>query len=263
MSNYQNNGNGQGQGNNNSAPSHVEIEIIANLATVKDPQNPNGERVHAYAKQVGQGKVANASIAVNLQGQDEPDYWNLEIWANGERDGNFNFLMDHCFKGRQVFIKGIPMLKKNAEGRMFPTIKVNYIKGLGSNAQGGNGGGQQQGYGGQQQGYGGGQQQQGYGGQQQPQGGFQQQPQGNFQQQPQGGFQQQPQGGQQQGYQQPPAGQQQGWGNQQGYQQQQNGFGGAQTPPPAPGAQPGYGAPQQGAGAPNGNFQAPFGAPAR
>ncbi|GAK41959.1 hypothetical protein TCA2_4451 [Paenibacillus sp. TCA20] len=254
MSNYQNNGQGQ-QGNNNqgnSMPSHAEIELIVNLATVKDPNNQNGDRVHAYARAVGDSKVANASVAVNHQGQSEPDYWNLEVWANGDRDGNFKFLMEHCYKGRQLFIKGIPMLKKNTDGRMFPTIKVSKIQGLGSsnNNQSGNGSNQQQGGFGQQQQQGGGFQQQGY--QQQPQQGFGQQQAGGFQQQQpqQGGFQQQPQQPQQGA----PA-----WGNQQGFNQQQNGFGQQQ---PA-----GFGAPQQGGmpqnQPPQGNFQPPFGAPQR
>lgn len=212
---------GQGGQRNSGFDNHVKIQVIGRL--VKDPES----------KIVGNSKVASAKIAINHRSEKAgTDFWFVEVWGNEGADSKHNFLVNHCPKGRRVFVEGTPELRqtKNQDGsyNYFPTIKATDIIGL----DGGN------------QGQGGGQQQQ-------PQGNFNQQPQGNFNQQPQGGFQQ-PQGnfGQPQG--QPYGAPQQGnFGQPQGAPQgqpQQGGF-----PPNPPGAQ--YGAP---VGAPVG---APAGAP--
>lgn len=213
---------GGGQQRTNSGfDNHVEVQMIGRLT--KDPES----------KVIGNAKVASSKIAINHRSEKAgTDFWFIEVWGNEGADSRHNFLVNHCPKGRRVFIKGTPELrqKKEQDGSYsyFPTIKVTEIIGL----DGGNKPGEQQG-----------------GQQQQQQGGYQQPPaQGNFppqQQQQQGGY--------------PP-------------QQQQGGFPpqapppGGYNPPPAPpqgapGQQPfppnvgGYGAPAgPPPGAPNGGY---------
>jgi single-strand DNA-binding protein len=244
--NWNNGGNGGNGGNNNGSSSyygHAEIEIIGNLATIKDPDS--GERVHAYTKMMNGGaKVANANIAVNHYGKDEADFWKLEVWAQTpDRASMHNFLMDHCYKGRMVFVKGVPILQKDSNGTIWPTIRVTKLIGMpdgNGNNNGGNSGGNSRGNGNGSN----------------P---------GNYQNNQQGGWNNQPQGGwggagPQQGG-QPPQGSwgapqgNNGWGNQQQYQQQQNGFGaGPQQGVP-------FGGPQVPQGVPGGPQSGPFGAP--
>ena len=240
------NDNNKKSGYNNDA----YITLIGNLATLKDPET--GNQVHAYSKQMpnSNSKVANALMAVNHPNEDDADFWKLEVWSyDPNRSGYHNFLMDHCEKGRQVMVRGIPVLKrdKSDKSKLYPTIIVDKIVGLG----GGNGNGNSNGggnTGGQQQ-----QQPQGQPNMQQGQQQYYQQQNGFPQQQQQGGFPPQPQ----QGYGQPQGGfppQQQQGGfppqQQQGYAQQ-GGF-----PPQPQGGFPQQGGfPPQGApmGAPNGN----------
>jgi single-strand DNA-binding protein len=225
-------GNGGAQ-RNSGFDNHVKIQVIGRL--VKDPES----------KIVGNSKVASSKIAVNHRSDKAgSDFWFLEVWGNEGADSKHNFLVNHCPKGRKVFVEGTPELRqtKNADNTYsyYPTIKVTEIIGLeGGNANGNNNGQQ----GGQQQQPPTGQ----YGGQ--PQGGYQQPQQQP--QQPQGGYQQPPQGGF------PPAAPQGGFppASQGGYSpapqqgMQQGGF-----PPNPPGG--GYGVPVVGApvGAPNGGF---------
>lgn len=182
--------------NKGALNNHAKIQIVANLT--KDPET----------RAVGNNgaKVASASVAINHKGQNAAtDFWDVEVWVNqGNSSATHDFLMDYCQKGRQVFIEGVPHLKRrkrqingqdvlDQNGKAvydsYPAIRVNTLLGLGG-GQKNEGGGQapatQQGSFNQQA-----QQQQ----QQQP-GAFNQQPQGGFQQpgQPQGGFGQ-PQGG--------------------------------------------------------------------
>ncbi|MED3627954.1 single-stranded DNA-binding protein [Bacillus subtilis] len=203
----QNNNQGNQNGFRNSGyDNHSKIQIIGRIT--KDPES----------KVVNNSKVASSSIAVNHTSE-KTDFWFIEVWGNEGADSKHNYLVNHCNKGRRVFIEGVPELRqtKKQDGyTYYPTIRVTNIVGLdgGSNQQG-QGGGQQQ--------------------QQQPtgqfNGGYQQQPQG----QPQGGFPPQQPQGQPQGFAptppQPNA--------------PQNGF-----PPNPPGA---FGAPV-GVGAPNGGF---------
>lgn len=199
--NFNPSNNQSGDGAGKTAFSHVKMQVVANL--VNDPES----------KPVGNNgaKVATASVAINHRGQNAAtDYWNIEVWVNqGSAASTHDFLVDHCKSGRQLFIEGIPHLKRrkrqvngqdvlDQNGKpvydFYPTIRVSSLMGLGGGNRGAansNGGQQQQG-----------QQQQA----QQPQGGFGGQPQGGFGQQPQGGFNQ-PQGGfGAQGFQQPPQG---------------------------------------------------------
>lgn len=182
--NYQNNN--QQQGGQRHSYSHVNMQVIANIVT--DPES----------KAIGQNgaKVGQARIAINhSQNQNqEADFWNIEIWVNqGNSSGYHDFLVEHCKKGRKIFIEGTPQLKRtkrqsngqdvlDPNGKAiydyYPTIRVSKIMGLGSNESNNNNNQQQGGFNNQQQ---------------QPQG----QPAGGFnQQQPQqGGFApQQPQG---------------------------------------------------------------------
>lgn len=141
---YQNQQGGQGGGQPNQQNSgfdnHVKIQVIGRLT--KDPES----------KMVNNSKVATSKIAVNHRGQNaDADFWFVEIWGNEGADSKHNFLVNHCPKGRRVFIEGTPMLKqqKAQDGsyNYYPTIKVTEIIGLdGGNQQGGGqqGGGQQQ-----------------------------------------------------------------------------------------------------------------------
>mgnify|MGYP001267575303 CR=1 FL=1 len=122
------------------------IELIGNLATVKDPET--GNQVHAYSKQMpnSNSKVANAMLAVNHPNEDEADFWKLEVWSHDpNRSGYHNFLMDHCEKGRLVMVRGVPVLKKdkNDKSRIYPTIIVDKIVGLSSPNSGNNNNNQQ------------------------------------------------------------------------------------------------------------------------
>ncbi|WP_067923946.1 hypothetical protein [Alicyclobacillus shizuokensis] len=237
-------------GNNSGGRSdYAEIEVFGNLSTIKDPNT--GERVHAYSVPLNNGaKVANANLAVNVANKEDPDYWKLEVYASSpDRASMHNFLMDHCYKGRALFVKGTPVLNKGQDGRIYPTIRVNYLRGFGEPASTHN---QQQGqqapapqnqggFAPQQGGY---PQQGGFGQPQAPQQGGFGQPQGGFQGAPQGGFGQ-PQGGFNQSQFGAPQGGQGGFA--------QPGFGGPQGPQGGP--QPGgFGAPQ-GFGAPVGTYQ--------
>ncbi|QHW35743.1 hypothetical protein GZH47_33155 (plasmid) [Paenibacillus rhizovicinus] len=233
------------------------IHVTGNIATLKDPDTQ--QQVHAYSKLMPNNsnhKVANAIVAVNHPNEDEADFYKIEAWSyDPARSAQHDFLMNNCYKGRLVEIRGTLILKKdrNDKNKIYPTIVVDKIIGhgeAGTNGQGSNGGGQQQqqqqGYGqqppanvgaGQQQFY---QQQNGFPPQGQQQGGYA--PQG----QP-GGF---PPQGQQQGGGFPPQGQPGGFPP----QGQQGGF-------PPQGQQPngyGYGAPQ---GQQGGGYGAPMGAP--
>ncbi len=144
MSNQNNNSNaGNNSTGGNSNNSFAEIMLIGHLATVKDP-NSDG-RVHAFSKPMNNNsKVANATIAIN--NKDKAEFWNLEVWASSsDRSGTHDFLMDHCYKGRQVFVTGTPMLNVDANGKAWPTIRVNVLRGLGdSGAANQQSGGQQQ-----------------------------------------------------------------------------------------------------------------------
>jgi hypothetical protein len=219
------------------------ILVTGNICTLKDPDTQ--QQVHAYSKlmQNSNHKVANAIVAVNHPNEDEADFYKIEVWSyDPQRSSQHDFLMNNCYKGRLVEIRGTLVLKKdrNDKNKIYPTIVVDKIIGhgeAGTNGQSPTGqqGNQQQ----QQQpqqpvGAGAGQQQY-YGGQPQQQGGFGVPPQPNYMQQPG-----QPQGG----FQQPAPG---GYAPQPG-QQQQGGF--------VPQQQQGYGAPTGGYGAPNG-----YGAP--
>jgi len=226
---FQGNQQGQQGGNTNSGAydNLAEIEIIGNLSTIKDPTT--GERVHAYSKPMNNGsKVANANVAVNIPGQDEAQFWKIEVWAQTpERASMHNFLMDHCQKGRKVLVKGTPLLNKDANGQIWPTIRVTRLIGFGGGSQ------------------------ENHGGNNQPSqnSGFQQQ--GNFQQQQNNGFQPQ------QGFNQGGFNPQSGFNAQSGFQGQP-GFGAPQgQPQPVGAAAPGFGGPQGGFGAPQGGFGAP------
>lgn len=193
----QGNPQGGGQQNQNSGfDNHVKIQVIGRLT--KDPES----------KMVNNSKVASSKIAVNHRGQNgDADFWFVEVWGNENADSMHNFLVNHCPKGRKVFIEGIPMLKQTKNGNdynYYPTIKITQIIGLDGGNQGGQGGGQQQ------------QQQPPQGQYAPPQGGYQAPP------APQGGYQ--PPAAPPQGGYAPPAG-----------APQQGGF-----PPNPPG---GYGAP--------------------
>ncbi|MGG1453463.1 single-stranded DNA-binding protein [Bacillus licheniformis] len=209
-----NNNQGNQNGYNNSGyDNHVKIQLIGRIT--KDPES----------KVINNSKVASSSIAVNHT-SDKTDFWFIEVWGNEGQDSKHNYLVNHCGKGRKVFIEGVPELrqtKKDGSYSYYPTIKVSKIVGLdgGSNQQQSQGGGHQQPTG------------------QFNNGGYQQPPQG----QPQGGFPPQPPQGQSQGQPQgfTPAPPQNG--------APQNGF-----PPNPPG---GFGAPA-GVGAPNGGFPGNF-----
>lgn len=211
-------GGGQpGQNNNSGFDNHIKIQVIGRMA--KDPES----------KMVNSSKVATSKIAINHRGQNaDTDFWFIEVWGNEGSDSLHNFLVNHCPKGRRVFIEGIPFLKqqKDANGNFsyFPTIKIFNLIGLdGGNNQGGQQSGQQQ-------------------------GGYQQPPTGHYSQQPPAGYQPSPappQGGYPPpppaGYQPPPA----------GYQPPPAGYPPAQQggfPPNPPG---GYGAPNPGGFPPN------------
>jgi hypothetical protein len=226
---------------------HAEIELIGNISGITDPDT--NQRVHAYSKMMqGGAKVANTNIAVNHAGREEADFWRLEVWAqSADRASTHNFLMDHCDIGRKVFVKGVPLLNKDSQGRIWPTIRVTKLIGLGGGGGNGNrnnnGNQNQGGFNSQQGGF---NQQQGFNPQQ---GGFPPQ-QGGFG--PQGGFGQQPNGFNPQGGFNPP--------------QQNGGFGAPQGGFPNQGGPSQFGAPsnpQGGFGAPQGGFGGPgqFGAP--
>ncbi|PVC75011.1 hypothetical protein C2I27_03740 [Priestia megaterium] len=216
----------QGQGGqqrtNSGFDNHVSVQAIGRL--VKDPES----------KMVGNSKVATAKIAINHKSEKAgTDFWFIEIWGNEGQDTLHNFLVNHCPKGRKVFVDGTPELRQQQNGNdytYFPTIKVRNIVGLDGGKEGGQGGGQAQA---QQQPPSG-----QFGGQQQQQPQFQQPQQGGFAPQ-QGGFQGQPSAPQGGFPPAPPAGQQPMGAAPQG------GF-----PPNPPGG--GYGAPVGvPAGAPN------------
>lgn len=186
----------QGQGgqqrNNSGFDNHISVQAIGRL--VKDPES----------KMVGNSKVATAKIAINHKSEKAgTDFWFIEIWGNEGQDTLHNFLVNHCPKGRKVFVDGTPELRQQQNGNdytYFPTIKVRNIVGLDGGKEGGQGG---QGQGQSQQqppsGQFGGQPQQQPQFQQPQQGGFAPQ-QGGFQGQPsapQGGFPPAPQAGQQ------------------------------------------------------------------
>ena len=141
-----------GNGGGSNSPSFSEITIIARLT-----EDPKSEVMSSGAK------VAKATIANNHRGQDAPtDFWNIEVWVNqGGRSSTHDFLMDYCKSGRQVFVKGIPHLKRrkrqnngqdvlDPNGKAiydyYPTIRVNELMGLGAGQNKGNnsGSGQQQ-----------------------------------------------------------------------------------------------------------------------
>lgn len=130
----QNQVSGNGQSRNYS--SFVKFQAIANL--VNDPES----------KPVGGAKVATAPIAINHAGENgDTDYWTIEVWANqGQSSSVHDFLMDHCKKGRQVFVEGVPHLKRrkrqingqdvlDQNGKpvydYYPTVRVNVLRGLG------------------------------------------------------------------------------------------------------------------------------------
>lgn len=229
-------GNNNGGGRSNSGfDNYGKMQLIGRL--VKDPES----------KIVGNSKVASSKIAFNhISEKAGTDYWFIEIWGNEGQDAKHNFLINHCPKGRKVFVEGVPELRQNKDANgnytYFPTLKVTEIKGLegGNSNDSGNQGGQQQ----QNQ------QQQPPNGQYGNQGGYQPPQQGGYQPPqapPQAPPQGAPQGAPQGGFQQPPAQQSQG-GFQQPQGAPQGGF-----PPNPPGG--GYGAPVGvGAGAPNGGF---------
>jgi single-strand DNA-binding protein len=147
---------GQDQNNVNKAAfsNHAKIQVIAYLTS--DPKSDV----------IGQSKVATSSIAINHKGSkqgDEPDFWNIEVWVNqGQSSATHDFLVDYCKKGRQVFIEGIPYLKKteakdpqtkqpilNSQGKpvytYYPTIRVQTLIALGGgNSNQENGGNQNQ-----------------------------------------------------------------------------------------------------------------------
>lgn len=223
---------GQQQRTNSGFDNHAKIQVIGRI--VKDPSS----------EQKGTGKVASAKIAINHRNdKDGTDFWFIEVWGNEGSDSKHNFLVNHCPKGRKVFIEGTPTLRqseKNGVYSYFPTIKITEIIGLDGgkdNQQGGNGqGGNNQAY------------------NQPPSGQYNSAPQGNYPPAaapqnnyppaaPQGGYPPAPNQG---GY--PPANQ----GQSAGYPPAPNQQGGYPPAPPAPnppGAFPpnvpggGYGAP--------------------
>lgn len=202
-----------GQRTNSGFDNHLKIQVIGRLT--KDPES----------KMVNNSKVATSKIAVNHRGQNaDADFWFVEVWGNEGADSMHNFLVNHCPKGRRVFIEGTPMLKqtKDAQGNFnyFPTIKITSIIGFDGGNEAGQNGAQTGG--------------------QQPN---QQPPQGQYAA-PQGGYQQPPQGQQfppqNAGYQQPPA------QPQAGYQQQQPPMQGGFPPNPPGGYNGPVGAPNAG-----------------
>jgi single-strand DNA-binding protein len=226
---------GGGQRQNSGFDNHAKIQIIGRI--VKDPTS----------EMKGTGKVATAKIAVNHRNEkDGTDFWFVEVWGNEGADSKHNFLVNHCPKGRKVFIEGTPTLRqtqKDGNYTYYPTIKIDQIIGLDGGKEGGNQGG----------------------GQAQPQGGYNQPPSGQYGGAPQGQYppaqqnNQYPPAQQQGQYQAPP---QQGGFPPAPQQGQYN----APPAPPAPQGQPGafppnvpgggYGAPApQGVapGAPNAN----------
>jgi single-strand DNA-binding protein len=210
----QNVGGQNGQRNNSGFDNFSTIQLIGRLT--QDPAS----------KMVNNAKVATSKVAVNHRSEKAgTDFWFIEVWGNEGADRLHNFLVNHCPKGRRVFVTGIPELRqqKNQDGSYsyYPTIRVLDLVGLDmpKNQEGGN--------------------QQPPTGQFNQQGGYNQPPQGNFNQPPQqGGFNAPPQAG---GFPSAPS-------------QSQGGF-----PPNPPGG--GYGMPvgapvgaPVGVGAPNGGF---------
>ncbi|HDR8240480.1 TPA: single-stranded DNA-binding protein [Bacillus cereus] len=107
---------------NNGADNHVKIQVVARL--VKDPES----------KPVNNSKVASSKVVINHRGGEKADFWFIEVWGNENSDGYYKFLLNHCPKGRKVFIEGIPELRqtKNTDGTYtyYPTIKVTNLIGL-------------------------------------------------------------------------------------------------------------------------------------
>jgi len=201
-----------GQRNGSGFDNYAKIKVIGRLT--QDPTS----------KIVNNSKVGTSKIAINHRSEKAgTDFWFIEVWGNEGADSKYNFLINHCPKGRRVFVEGIPELRqqKNQDGSYsyYPTIKVTELVGL--EMPKGSEGAQQQPTG-------------------QYQGGFQAPPQGNFNPSPQ----------QQQGGFTPPPAPPQGGGFPPNPAQSntppapQGGF-----PPNPPGG--GYGAP---VGAPNGGF---------
>lgn len=118
-------GKGNGQGFNNSGyDNHVKIQVIGRIVT--DPVSE--------MKQNG-SRLARSKIAVNHRGsKQETDFWFIEVWGNENADSVHNFLVNHCGKGRRVFIEGTPHLNstqdENGNWKTFPTIKIEKIVGL-------------------------------------------------------------------------------------------------------------------------------------
>ena len=143
--NFQNQQNFGGQPNNNntnkgSYSNFAEITVLAYLT--RDPESTpmnNGS------------KVATADVAINHT-NGETDFWQIECWASSpENSREHNFLMEHCRKGRQVFIIGTPYLKRkkrqlngqdvlDQNGKAiydsYPSIRVRKLIGVGGNGNG-------------------------------------------------------------------------------------------------------------------------------
>lgn len=107
---------------------HIEVELIGNIAGIKDA---NGNRVAVVSepKQNG-GKKAVTYVAVNHVSREEADFWKIEIHAKSNDDGFSRLhdnLVDFAEIGRKVFIKGTPVLNRDNEGHYWPTIYVSKI----------------------------------------------------------------------------------------------------------------------------------------
>lgn len=111
---------------------HAKIQLIGYIQEVTDPSTK--QKVSAYSKQVGNNKVANSVIVVNHYGVDQGDFWRIEAWATEQNARNHDFLIQYCEKGRQVFIEGTPILRKdeNDKSKLYPTIRVDKIIGFNS-----------------------------------------------------------------------------------------------------------------------------------
>jgi hypothetical protein len=107
---------------------HVKIQVIGTIQELTDPKTKN--KIHAYSSQAGKLRVANGLVVVNHVGLEQGDFWKLEAFEYANNDKNYKYLLEYCSKGKMVFIEGTPILKKDDQNRVYPTIRIEKIIGL-------------------------------------------------------------------------------------------------------------------------------------
>lgn len=106
---------------------HAKVQMIGFISEIFDESS---QKVPSFSKTISdKSKVAKSRIAVNLYGQDDADYWNLEAWASSFSSHNHDILLQFAKKGAKVFVEGTPKLNKDKDdkNKYYPSIVVDKI----------------------------------------------------------------------------------------------------------------------------------------